>query len=185
MQRDEAAKRAETGKEWQPRYFRAVQGGPGGPEEGEEDLDWILNANMWVLLATPSIPPAADVISDGPSSEAITKQILAIAPIVKGQRASQQSQQPQQPQQFQQTPSPAQNAQQPVGGHGDLIDFGQEAPQAQHVLPQRSAQQQPIQDTYTSGPGLQAPLQPEIGEPIVRRDTNTGAVDEFVDAEEP
>lgn len=46
MQRDEAAKRAETGKEWQPRYFRAVQGGPGGPEEGEEDLDWILNANM-------------------------------------------------------------------------------------------------------------------------------------------
>lgn len=46
MQRDEAAKRAETGKEWQPRYFRPVQGGPGGPEEGEEDLDWILNANM-------------------------------------------------------------------------------------------------------------------------------------------
>ena len=46
MQRDEAAKRAETGKEWQPRYFRAVRGGPGGSEEGEEDLDWILNANM-------------------------------------------------------------------------------------------------------------------------------------------
>ena len=46
MQRDEAAKRAEDGVDWLPRLFRPVRGGPGGPEEGEEDLDWILNANM-------------------------------------------------------------------------------------------------------------------------------------------
>jgi hypothetical protein len=46
MQRDEAAKRAEDGVEWHPRLFRPVHGGPGGSEEGEEDLDWILNANM-------------------------------------------------------------------------------------------------------------------------------------------
>jgi hypothetical protein len=46
MQRDEAAKRAEEGVEWRPRLFRPVRGGPGGSEEGEEDLDWILNANM-------------------------------------------------------------------------------------------------------------------------------------------
>lgn len=46
MQRDEAAKRAEDGVEWHPRLFRRVQGEPGGPDEGEEDLDWILNANM-------------------------------------------------------------------------------------------------------------------------------------------
>jgi hypothetical protein len=46
MQRDETSKRAEEGVEWRPRLFRAVKGGPGGPEEGEEDLDWILNANM-------------------------------------------------------------------------------------------------------------------------------------------
>jgi 5-methylcytosine-specific restriction endonuclease McrA len=46
MQRDEAAKRAEEGIEWRPRLFRPVKGGRGGPEEGEEDLDWILNANM-------------------------------------------------------------------------------------------------------------------------------------------
>lgn len=49
MQRDEAAKRAEEGVEWVPRLFRPVQGGPGGIDEGEEDLDWILNANMWVI----------------------------------------------------------------------------------------------------------------------------------------
>lgn len=46
MQRDEAARRVEDGVEWHPRLFRHVQGGPGGIDEGEEDLDWILNATM-------------------------------------------------------------------------------------------------------------------------------------------
>jgi hypothetical protein len=46
MQRDEAAKRVEEGVEWQAKLFRPVRGGPGGSEEGEEDLDWILDANM-------------------------------------------------------------------------------------------------------------------------------------------
>lgn len=45
-QREETAKRIEQGIEWQPKYFRRIRGGPGGPEEGEEDLDWILNAQM-------------------------------------------------------------------------------------------------------------------------------------------
>src|SRR6478609_11767007 len=43
-QREEAAKRAQDGVEWQPRLFRSVKGGPGGPEEGEEELEWIINA---------------------------------------------------------------------------------------------------------------------------------------------
>lgn len=51
MQRDEAAKRAEDGVEWHPRLFRPVRGGLGGPDEGEEDLDWILNANMRVYAS--------------------------------------------------------------------------------------------------------------------------------------
>lgn len=45
-QRDEAAKRVEEGVEWHPRLFRPIQGGPGGSEEGEEGLDYILNAQM-------------------------------------------------------------------------------------------------------------------------------------------
>lgn len=45
-QRDEAAKRTEEGVEWHPRLFRPVRGGPGGSEEGEEGLDFILNAHM-------------------------------------------------------------------------------------------------------------------------------------------
>lgn len=45
-QRQEAHERAEEGIDWRPKLFRPVQGGPGGPEEGEEDLDFILNAKM-------------------------------------------------------------------------------------------------------------------------------------------
>lgn len=55
MQRLEAAKRAENGVEWHPRLFRKVHGGPGGSEEGEEDLDWILNAEMFVNLGIESL----------------------------------------------------------------------------------------------------------------------------------
>ena len=46
-QREETAKRTEQGQEWQPKLFRRVRGGPGGPEEGEDDLDWILDAQMY------------------------------------------------------------------------------------------------------------------------------------------
>jgi hypothetical protein len=36
--------------DWHPQLFRRVKGGHGGPEEGEEDLDWIINAKMSVLI---------------------------------------------------------------------------------------------------------------------------------------
>jgi len=32
--------------EWQPVLFRRVHGGPGGSEEGQEELDWVLKAKM-------------------------------------------------------------------------------------------------------------------------------------------
>lgn len=52
MQRDEAAKRVNDGVEWHPRLFRPVKGGPGGSEEAEEDLEWIINADMYVRVCT-------------------------------------------------------------------------------------------------------------------------------------
>ncbi|KAF3387504.1 Oxysterol-binding protein-like protein OBPa [Penicillium rolfsii] len=70
-QRDEAAKRVDEGVEWRPRLFRAVHGGPGGQDEGEEDLDWIINAEV-----------------DSQNPETAVKQILAIAPILEGQKDS-------------------------------------------------------------------------------------------------
>ena len=47
-QREEASQRAAKGVEWQPRLFRRVHGGPGGSEEGEEDLNWIISAKVYV-----------------------------------------------------------------------------------------------------------------------------------------
>lgn len=40
--------RNSDGIDWHPTLFRAVRGGHGGSEEGEEDLDWIINAKMFV-----------------------------------------------------------------------------------------------------------------------------------------
>ncbi len=46
MQRQEATERADNGIDWQPSLFRRVRGGRGGSEEGEEDLEWVINAKM-------------------------------------------------------------------------------------------------------------------------------------------
>lgn len=159
-QRDETAKRAEQGIEWQPKLFRPVRGGPGGPEEGEEDLDWILNANI-----------------DGATPEEKTKQILAIAPILRGQQHNQQSK-ASQPQQSQENSQPPSQPQQQAVAHDDLIDFGQSNP-----APSTSAavgQSKSMQFQPNAPPGMQAPLQP--GHPIKRVDTKTNNLDEFVDA---
>ena len=49
-QREEAAKRNNEGIDWKPQLFRQVQGGQGGIDEGEEDLDWIISAKVSVPL---------------------------------------------------------------------------------------------------------------------------------------
>ncbi|KAK2072633.1 hypothetical protein P8C59_006974 [Phyllachora maydis] len=70
MQRDEAAKRVNDGVEWHPRLFRPVKGGPGGSEEAEEDLEWIINADI-----------------DGTCPEKQEEQILSIYPVVQAKRS--------------------------------------------------------------------------------------------------
>ncbi|KAK0747882.1 hypothetical protein B0T21DRAFT_278521 [Apiosordaria backusii] len=69
-QREEAALRANEGVEWHPRLFRRVRGGPGGSEEGEEDLEWIINAQI-----------------DGKTLEKQAAQIMAVYPILPGQKS--------------------------------------------------------------------------------------------------
>lgn len=71
MQRDEAATRANDGVEWNPRLFRRVHGGPGGEDEGEEDLEWIINAQI-----------------DASTPQKQTEQILSIYPILEGQKST-------------------------------------------------------------------------------------------------
>ncbi|THC91985.1 hypothetical protein EYZ11_008541 [Aspergillus tanneri] len=72
-QREEAAKRAAEGVEWHPKLFHRVHIGPGGVDEGEESLDWIINAHV-----------------DSHDPELAHKQILSIAPIIDGQTESSQ-----------------------------------------------------------------------------------------------
>ncbi|CAK7213398.1 Oxysterol-binding protein OBPa [Sporothrix curviconia] len=74
MQREEAAARANDNVEWTPRLFRRVVGGPGGADEGEEDLEWIINAQI-----------------DGETPEAQADQILAIYPVLPGQTSRRDS----------------------------------------------------------------------------------------------
>ena len=47
-QREEAAARAQENAEWQPRLFKRVEPALGSPEEGEENLEWIIDAEMLV-----------------------------------------------------------------------------------------------------------------------------------------
>jgi len=147
-------------------------------------LDWILNAKI-----------------DGKTPEEITKQILAIAPIVKGQKVSHEFDIPPPPalqdkvsQHSSHPPPPA------SGGGNDLIDFG-DAPAAAPIPERNSSLNQPqshhsgggglmddnahaAQGGQGSSRGLMEPLDPEGANPIKRTDTNTHEEDEFVDAEE-
>ena len=105
------------------------------------------------------------MISDGPTPEAMSQQILSVAPILRGQTPQNTSGPSTQTHQQSAPPPPASN---------DLIDFGQS-------------------DSPTSVPGngqpppsmgnlhdLRDPLEP--GYPVKRVDTLTSDLDEFVDA---
>jgi hypothetical protein len=48
-QREEAAQRAQSGNEWQPQLFRPIHSGADSAEDGEEDLEWIIDADVYVL----------------------------------------------------------------------------------------------------------------------------------------
>jgi len=124
-QRDEAAKRLEDGVDWHPRLFRAVRGGPGGSEEGEEELDWILNANMSVYPAFDEILEADMSYSNGSTPEEQTKQILAVAPILPGQKSSEKNPIPPHTHSILPTSQPAQETVL-ESTENDLIDFGKD-----------------------------------------------------------
>ena len=124
----------------------------------------------------------ADFSSDGPTPEAKTQQILAITPILQGQKPSQQFNTPPQHQQVPQQP-PQQFSNPPPAMGNDLIDFGQGAPSAVPALQQQAPQQYPMHHEAVP-PGLQQSLEPAIGQPVHRVDTATDDVDEFVDAED-
>ena len=167
-QRREAAERGSSNP-WQPKLFKKA------PPGDEEQLDWIINA---------------DVDSKAPPEKQV-EQILAIAPILPGQKPSEDFQQdkslpsqqdkplptePQQEQQAQKQQPPPYNR----DGGTDLIDFGQndDKPPSKQEL---ASHPQPSK----APPGLQQPLVPsqkEAGDPI-RRVDSIGDEETFLDAE--
>ncbi|KAF4637045.1 hypothetical protein G7Y89_g1046 [Cudoniella acicularis] len=198
MQRDEAARRAEDGVEWHPRLFRHVKGGPGGPDEGDEDLDWILNANI-----------------DGSTPQKQTEQILAITPIIKGQKHTERNRIPpphHRSGSYASTTSPTSPTAPQAPSHpptvveNDLIDFSQnDGASAQPVIPadlhaaqtvnnsqQQKDMERTLQTTSIANEGslidfhddLKASL-PQVNHtvPLKRLDTDTQTLDEFVDAQ--
>ncbi|KAG9953173.1 Oxysterol-binding protein, partial [Aureobasidium melanogenum] len=176
-QRAEAAERGES--EWQPKLFRRTRAGASqgpGDLDGEENLDWVIDATI-----------------DGKTPDEIVKQVLAIAPILPGQKAQAKSQsQPQaqprqeaasttapQPQQSQQA-QPAQKTQTsqqyqpaPSSGSSNLVDFGH----AGGVAPSQPTEQK-TSPLNTMG-DLKEPLQPVIH----RQDSVEGFDEEFHDAD--
>lgn len=105
--------------------------------------------------------------SDGPTPEAMSQQILSVAPIVRGQTS-----------QTHPGNRPHQPHAQPAAASGDLIDFGDST----NPTPNSTSTQQQRQSSQAQTPllDLQDPLEP--GHPVKRVDTFTSDLDEFVDA---
>lgn len=104
--------------------------------------------------------------SDHQNPELAVKQILAIAPILQGQKVSHE---------FEIPPRSA-GKDKATDDSGNPIDFAGENAASQD------------RGASSSGSGLVEPPQPsqsqQPGNPLQRRDTNTKEVDEFVDAKE-
>ncbi|KAI1911378.1 Oxysterol-binding protein OBPa [Ophidiomyces ophidiicola] len=173
QQREEAAQRIDGGVEWRPRLFRRVKGGPGGPEEGEEDLDWIINAHV-----------------DSKDPKLATRQILAIAPILKGQAVDHQ---------FDIPPHCSSSHQNCDGASGSgslsvseakntLIDLGNDAEPASDPAKKKTAEKSEdlLGDIESQVPNADSStmntLKPTTTNTIRRRDSVSSGVDEFVDA---
>jgi hypothetical protein len=119
-QREETAARNNDNIDWHPQLFRATKGGPGGLDEGEEDLDWVINAKI-----------------DGQTPEEQVKQILQIHAVLPGQKPEKQFSIPQRGESLSRQQTQEQPPAQPASG-ASLAQPGQ-----QGVLAHQGAQQQP------------------------------------------
>lgn len=189
-QREEAKRREETGEEWLPKLFRRVN-----PADGEDDLEWIINADI-----------------NATDPKAIADQILAIAPVLPGQKAGKPpSQQDSTAPLVDSTVSaPAPPAPQGTQSN-NLLDFDSPSgnSESKPVAPSPAAlASNPMHPTsHPQAPAplasnnlmdndhdlsgmndqmkdmrLQQPMMPDAGKPLKRADTETSEVDEFVDA---
>jgi len=192
------------GVDWHPKLFRRVHAAHGGSEEGEEDLEWIINAHL-----------------DTKDPKELVDRILSIAPILPGQGSFDQREavKPRRSAEFSHPTSGGGHSQKPARAPENLIDFdskppttappAQRDPMAGNAMHTTSnLQQTPVhQSTTINAPSGNAPksanlmdddgglndqmsrlktheaMQPEGQKPLKRADTDTNEVDVFVDAE--
>ncbi|KAJ4985611.1 oxysterol binding protein [Stagonosporopsis vannaccii] len=149
-QREEAAARANDNVDWHPQLFRATKGGPGGPEEGEEDLDWIINAKI-----------------DAQTPEEQVKQILQIHAVLPGQRPDRQFSIPQR------NNSIPQGSAQPTAEQPAQSVNGASLEQpGQNVLAQQGAQQQPLLQQHVQQQAKQDPQVQQVQQQLASVDVN-------------
>lgn len=115
---------------------------------------------------------SADGISDGSSPEIKVEQILAVYPIIKGQSALD----PLRTRPSQHTIPPRNPTEQE-----DLIDFSHPDEKAA-PSPGLPRSKTVVRDNPGEPSSLQYPLQPDIQPSLVRVDTETNELDQFVDA---
>ncbi|EFE32807.1 uncharacterized protein ARB_00265 [Trichophyton benhamiae CBS 112371] len=146
-QREEAATRANENIEWRPKLFRAVQGGPGGSEEGRENLDWIINAHI-----DPHNPSKA------------VEQILAFTAILPGQKVNHELDiPPQAPKSVK--PSQAQESLLDLDSNDAAPGNAQHKPQPSEDLlgnPVKNHNGSNNPADVGTGSGMMAPLQPSM-----------------------
>lgn len=133
--------------------------------------------------------------SDGSDSKQLTEQVLAIYPILAGQKQDSSNQIPPRPAESKSAPAPDAAK----STHDDLIDFGQDDAPVQPPQPQRptASLQSNVESTgeisgllkSTGKPAADGPLldfhhdlQKTI--PEIRRSDTTGSTDAFVDAKD-
>lgn len=152
-QRREAAERGE--EPWKSKLFKPA------PAGDEEQLDWIIDAEV-----DPTLPPDEQV-----------KQILAIAPVLPGQQASQDFQEEMKLPSQQGKPLPPQSSESQQAAGGDLIDFGQNESTA-------DKQQGSGSKDLAAGMGSMSMKDPPKGRGNpVRRSDSMGSEETFIDAE--
>ncbi|KAJ9616559.1 Oxysterol-binding protein OBPa [Cladophialophora chaetospira] len=183
-QREEAKRREELGVEWKPKLFRRVDARAGGTEEGEEDLEWIINTNL---------DPKA-------SPKELVDKILSIAPIIPGQVATEQDNKQQSRSNTASQPPAPQLEHNNLQVSGNLIDFDSRPPSTappEHPPTQsKSNQPQPTHqrtaslmddDDHLNAPmsklNMHEAMKPEGQKPLKRTDTETSELEVFVDAE--
>ncbi|RMZ87320.1 hypothetical protein DV736_g5452, partial [Chaetothyriales sp. CBS 134916] len=195
-QREEARQREETGQEWKPTLFRRVDARPGGSEEGEADLEWIINAEIdphdpkkaikQILSIAPILPSSGSGSANVPQSSA-SNPISSVTASNKGNNASDTlidlDSHPPSKAPPSGHPQPNQNHLLPTSNHTQAPAPAASAPKSTNLLDDDDYLTSDVNSGLSNLNLNHVPVFPTGTLPLKRADTATGDTDVFVDAE--